>query len=110
MHEVKAIIRSQKLNAVMEALHEIPGLPGVTLSRVHAYARPQPHDEDHTPRAHETDLMKLETVVPAARLDEVVDAIREAARTGRAGDGMIFVSDVRRAVRIRTGETDSAAL
>ena len=110
MHEIKAIVRPNKVDAVMDALHAIPGLPGVTMSRVHAYARPQPHDTDAVPRAGEADFVKLETVVPMDLVDAVAEAIRTAAHTGRAGDGMIFISDVRGAIRIRTGDRDRAAL
>ena len=110
MHEIKAIVRPSRVDAVMEALHAIPGLPGVTMSRVHAYARPQPHDADAVPRAGEADFVKLETVVPTDLVEVVMEAIRGAAHTGRAGDGMIFVSAVQTAVRIRSGDRDRAAL
>lgn len=110
MHEIKAIVRPTKVDAVMDALHAIPGLPGVTMSRVHAYARPQPHDADVAPRAGEADFVKLETVVPSGLVDTVTEAIRGAAHSGRAGDGMIFISDVRGAIRIRSGDRDVAAL
>lgn len=110
MHEIKAIVRPTKVDAVMDALHAIAGVPGVTMSRVHAYARPKPHDTDAVARAGEADFVKLETVVPAALLETVTEAIRAAAHTGRAGDGMIFISDVRGAVRIRSGDRDLAAL
>ena len=110
MHEIKAIIRPSRLEDVMQALQAIPHVPGVTMSRVHAYARRQPHDADAVPRAGEADFIKLETVVPADLVDVVTEAIRAAAHTGRAGDGMIFVSDVRGAIRIRSGDRDVAAL
>lgn len=110
MNEIKAIVRPTKVDAVMDALHTIPGVPGVTMSRVHAYARPQPHDTDAAPRAGEADFIKLETVVPVDLVDVVTEAIRAAAHTGRAGDGMIFISDVPGAIRIRSGDHDAAAL
>lgn len=110
MHEIKAIIRPSRLDAVMDALHAIPGMPGVAMSRVHAYARPHPHDADPAPRGIEADFVKLETVIPTSLIEEVTEAIRSAAHTGGAGDGMVFVSAVQGALRIRSGERDLAAL
>ena len=110
MHEIKAIVRPTKVDAVMDALHMIRGLPGVTMSRVHGYARPQPHDTDAAPRAGEADFVKLETVVPSDLIETVTEVIRAAAHTGRAGDGMIFISAVQGAIRIRSGDRDAAAL
>ena len=110
MQEVKAIIRPSRLEDVMQALQAIPNVPGVTMSRVHAFARPQPHDADAVPRGGEADFVKLETVVPADLVETVTEAIRGAAHTGRAGDGMIFISDVKGAIRIRSGDRDHAAL
>ena len=110
MHEIKAIIRPQRLDDVMDALHAITGLPGVTVSKVHAYARPQPHDADVPTRGLEADFIKLETVVPAALVEQVVDTIRETAHTGGAGDGMVFISAVQDAVRIRSGDRGLSAL
>lgn len=110
MHEIKAIIRPSRLDDVMQALHAIPNVPGVTMSRVHAYARPQPHDADAVPRAAEADFIKLETVVPSDLIETVTEVIRAAAHTGRAGDGMIFVSAVQGAIRIRSGDRDREAL
>ena len=110
MNEIKAIIRPSKVDAVMGALHAISGVPGVTMSQVHAYARAQPHAADAVPRAGEADFVKLETVIPTDLVETVTEAIRAAAHTGRAGDGMIFISDVRGAIRIRSGDRDVAAL
>ena len=110
MYEIKAIIRPSRLDAVMDALHAIPAVPGVTMSRVHAYARLQPHAPDRSARGVQADFVKLETVVPTSLIDRVTEAIRGAAHTGGAGDGMIFVSDVKSAIRIRSGDRDLAAL
>jgi nitrogen regulatory protein PII len=77
---------------------------------VHAYARSQAHDTNTSARADEAEFIKLEAVVPGALADPVTEAIRQAARTGRPGDGMIFVTEVQRAVRIRSGDRDLAAL
>ena len=110
MHEIKAIIRPSRLDAVMDALHAIRDMPGVTMSRVHAYARPQPHDANLAPRGIEADFVKLETVVSTSLVEQVTEAIRGAAHTGGAGDGMIFVSDVKSVIRIRTGDRAPADL
>ena len=111
MHEIKAIIRPARGGEhVMQALQAIPHVPGVTMSRVHVFARPQSHGADAVPRSNEADFVKLETVVAADLVETVTEAIRAAAHTGRAGDGMIFISDVRGAIRIRSGDRDRAAL
>ena len=104
MFEVKAIIRPQRLEDVRLALHEIENMPGVTVSKVHAFARSRPRDGAPSIDALETDLVKLETVVPEALADRVVEAIQRAATTGRPGDGMVFKIPVADAVRVRTGE------
>lgn len=110
MHEIKAVIRPSRLDAVMAALQAIPDLPGVTVSRVHAYGRAHPRDPNATPRGLEADFVKLETVIPADLTERVTEAIRVAAHTGGSGDGMIFVSAVQGAIRIRTGDRNVAAL
>ena len=110
MFEVKAIIRPQRLDQVRTALHEIAEMPGVTVSKVHAFARLHPRDAAVSSDALETDLVKLETVVPAALADRVVDAIQRAAKTGRPGDGMVFKIPVDDAVRVRNGEHGVTAL
>lgn len=110
MFEVKAIIRPQRLDQVRAALHEIEELPGVTVSKVHAFARSRPRGAGVSGDPLETDLVKLETVVPAALADRVVEAIQRAATTGRPGDGMVFKIPVDDAVRVRTGEHGTLAL
>ena len=110
MFEVKAIIRPDRVDNVRLALREIEGVPGVTVSRVHAFARSHPHELTSSPDAFETDLVKLETVVPAALADRVIDAIQAAATSGRSGDGMIFKIPVADAVRVRSGEHGVTAL
>lgn len=110
MFEVKAIIRPERVDDVRLALRDIPEVPGVTISRVHAFARSHPRDVKPSPDAFETDLVKLETVVPEALADRVIDAIQRAATTGRTGDGMIFKSPVADAVRVRSGERGVNAL
>lgn len=110
MFEVKAIIRPQRLEDVRTALHEIADMPGVTVSKVHAFARSHPRDTAGSVDALEADLVKLETVVPAALADRVVETIQRAATTGRPGDGMVFKIPVADAVRVRTGEHGVTAL
>lgn len=110
MFEVKAIIRPQRLEQVRMALHEIADMPGVTVSQVHAFSRSQPRDAGGSADALEADFVKLETVVPEALADRVVEAIYRAATTNRPGDGMVFKIPVADAVRVRTGEHGSSAL
>ncbi len=110
MFEVKAIIRPQRLEDVRLALQEIADMPGVTVSPVHAFGRSRPRDASPPTHSLETDLVKLETVVPAALADRVVEAIQRAATTGRPGDGMVFKIPVDDAVRVRTGEHGLQAL
>ena len=110
MREVKALFRPQRLDQVLAALRQIPGLPGVTVSKVHAYASSPRRDEPSAPTDDiESDFMKLETVVPATLAERVIAAIGQAGYTGRAGDGIVFVVPVEGFVRIRDiGSADSA--
>ena len=108
MREIKAIIRPQRLPAVLRALHEIRDLPGVTVSTVRGIGRvPQAGaDADFD----EVEMTKLEVVVPAAIAEQVVAVIERAAHTGRVGDGKIFTLPVEHALKIRSGEKDRSAL
>jgi nitrogen regulatory protein P-II 1 len=109
MHEVKAIVRPERLDPVLHALHEMPDLPGVTVSEVVGIGRRTdvpPHEVQYA----ETRMAKLEIVVPDVLLARVVAAIESEGRTGRPGDGKIFVMPVARAVRVRSGESGEAAL
>jgi|CXWK01.1.fsa_nt_gi nitrogen regulatory protein P-II 1 len=108
MHEVKAIIRPQRLDQVMQALREIPGLPGVTVSTVHAYGGARPLDNPRAPNGVQADFSKLEIIVPESLVDATVSAIGRAAHTGRAGDGLVMVIPVERFERIRDLGTPSA--
>lgn len=101
MREIKAIIRPQRLEHVMEALHAIPGLPAVTISKVHAHSGSQRHEGQAASDAAEADLTKLEIVVTADVVEHVVTAIGQASHTGRAGDGIVYVVPVEQFVRIR---------
>ena len=102
MREVKALFRPQRLDQVVEALRGIPGSPGVTVSKVRAYAGAP--SAEHQPAGGddvEADFVKLETLVPTALVERVVAAIAQAGHTGRAGDGIVFVMPVEDFVRIR---------
>lgn len=113
MKEIKAIIQSFMLPFVCDALEGIPELPGVTISQVAGFGRtrgagaPEVHAEAGRDFAKKT---KVEVVVPDALADRVVEAITKAARTGKPGDGKIFVIEVAQVVRIRTGERGEDAL
>lgn len=110
MREVKAIIRPQRLEQVMAALHEIPGLPGVTVSKVHAYAGFVPQGREQSTASAERDFTKLEIIVPADLVEPVVGAIGAAGHTGHAGDGIVLVVPVEQFVRIRdVGQAGSSS-
>jgi nitrogen regulatory protein P-II 1 len=109
MKEVKAIIRPERLAGVLQALHDIPRLPGVTVSHVRGFGRRVPADPEGESFAA-IDMTKLELVVAPDLVDDVVSAIERAAHTGRAGDGKIFIAPIDGAVRVRSGERDLAAL
>ncbi len=101
MHEVKAFIRPHRAVAVIEALHALPAMPGITVSRNIGYGRSASPDG---PAFRDVEVTKIETVVPDDLLEMVVETIRREAATGGAGDGKIFVTRVERAIRIRSGE------
>ena len=101
MKEIKAFIRTNMIDYVIDALENLPNAPGITLSNVRGWGHAKGEE-----RARLIERTKLETVVPTHRVDEIIDVITENSHTGNPGDGKIFVSDVERGVRIRTGETD----
>jgi nitrogen regulatory protein P-II 1 len=112
MKKIEAIIQPFKLDEVKEALKAI-GVDGLTITEVRGHGRQKGHKEIYRGMEYEVDLLpkiKLETVVPDARLDEIIRAIGSAARTGKLGDGKIFVYDVLEAIRIRNDDTGEAAL
>lgn len=112
MKMIKAIIKPFRLDEVKEALVAI-GVSGLTVSEVRGHGRQKGHTELYRGSEYQVDFLpkvELTTVVEASRADEVIEAIVKAARTDKVGDGKIFVLDVGRAVRIRTGEEDNAAL
>ena len=111
MREIKAIIRPERLSDVVQALRQIPQMPGVTVSVVRGFGRggAQQHAPGVDPLG-EAQFAKVETVVPVALVKDVVEAIRHGARTGRPGDGKVFVIPVEHATRVSTGEEDEEAI
>ena len=112
MKLITAIIRPFKLDDVRDALTEA-GVTGVTVTEVKGYGRQKGHTELYRGAEYVVDFVpkiKLETAVPDARVDVVIDAIVESARTDKVGDGKIFVTPLDYAVRIRTGEIGEDAL
>ena len=112
MKLIKAIIKPFKLDDVREALSEI-GVQGITVSEVKGFGRQKGHTELYRGAEYRVDFLpkvKLETVVGDDDVENVVNAIRESANTGKIGDGKIFVLPIEQAVRIRTGETGNEAL
>lgn len=109
MYEVKSIIRPERLAAVVHALHEIPDVPGLTISVVRGIGRRTPAGSA-TAEFGETEMAKLETVVPEPLLQRVVDTVKDVARTGRPGDGKVFVIRVEDAVKVGSGARGSSVL
>jgi nitrogen regulatory protein P-II 2 len=112
MKLVMAIIKPFKLDEVRQALTEL-GLRGMTVTEVKGYGRQKGHTELYRGAEYAINFvpkLEIEIVVPAKQVDKTVDAIAAAAKTGKIGDGKIFVIPVEQAVRIRTGETDESAL
>ena len=112
MKLVTAIIKPFKLDDVRESLSEI-GVQGITVTEVKGFGRQKGHTELYRGAEYVVDFLpkvKIEVVVDDAMADGVVDAIIKAARTGKIGDGKIFVSDLNQVIRIRTGETGNDAL
>ncbi len=112
MFKIEAIIQPSKLDAAREAL-ESAGIDGVTVTEARGHGRQKGHTEIYRGREYQIDLLpkiKLETVVPASRKDEVVRVLSEAVRTGKIGDGKIFISEIAEAIRIRDDTRDEGAL
>ena len=112
MKKIEAIIKPFKLDEVKEALHEI-GLQGLTVIEAKGFGRQKGHTEIYRGAEYQISYvpkLKLEIAVDSAQANAVVDAIREAAHSGKIGDGKIFVLALESATRIRTGESDSEAL
>ncbi|MCC5995581.1 MAG: P-II family nitrogen regulator [Oceanicaulis sp.] len=112
MKKIEAIIKPFKLDDVKEALQEI-GLQGLTVTEAKGFGRQKGHTELYRGAEYVVDFLpkiKIELVLPDARVDAAIEAIVNAAQTGRIGDGKIFVLPVEAAIRIRTGETGDDAL
>jgi len=112
MKIVMAIIKPFKLDEVRDALTGI-GVHGMTVTEVKGYGRQKGHTEIYRGTEYAVSFLpklKIEVAVPASQADKVIDTITAAAKTGQIGDGKIFVIALDQAVRIRTGETDAAAL
>ncbi|AVO48057.1 transcriptional regulator [Melaminivora suipulveris] len=112
MQLITAIIKPFKLDEVREALAEC-GVAGLTVTEVKGFGRQKGHTELYRGAEYVVDFLpkvKIEVVVQGSDVERCVDAIVAAARTGKIGDGKIFVSSVQRVVRIRTGEMDEAAI
>ena len=112
MKIVMAIIKPFKLDEVRDALTAI-GVQGLTVTEVKGYGRQKGHTEIYRGAEYAVSFLpklKIEVAVPAAQADKVIEAITNAAKTGQIGDGKIFVLNLDHALRIRTGETDAAAL
>jgi nitrogen regulatory protein P-II 1 len=112
MKKIEAIVQPFKLEEVKEALKNI-GIDGMTISEVRGHGRQKGHKEVYRGQEYNVDLLpkvRFDLVVPDQRLDEVVEALTNAARTGKIGDGKIFVYDVAEAIRIRNGDRGDAAV
>jgi nitrogen regulatory protein P-II 1 len=112
MKKLEAIIKPFKLDEVKEALQAV-GIQGITVTEAKGFGRQKGHTELYRGAEYVVDFLpkvKLETVIPDELVQKAVDAIQNAARTGRIGDGKIFISTVEQAIRIRTGEHGNDAL
>jgi nitrogen regulatory protein P-II 1 len=110
--KIEAIIKPFKLDDVKDALHDA-GVSGITVTEVKGFGRQKGHTELYRGAEYVIDFLpkvKIEVVVEDGLVDNVVEAIAESARTGRIGDGKIFVLDVEQAVRIRTGDRGADAI
>ena len=112
MKMITAVIKPFKLDEVREALADV-GVTGLTVSEVKGFGRQKGHTELHRGAEYVVDFLpkvKIEVAVKDEDVDRCVDAIVNAARTGKIGDGKIFVTEVERVIRIRTGDMDEAAV
>jgi nitrogen regulatory protein P-II 1 len=112
MKKIEAVVQPFKLEDVKEALKNI-GIDGMTISEVRGHGRQKGHKEVYRGQEYNVDLLpkvKFELVVADARFDEVLETIAKAARSGKIGDGKIFVYEVAEAIRIRNGDRGEAAI
>lgn len=112
MKKIEAVVRHHRLDAVKGALVD-GGFLGMTVTEVRGFGRQKGHTETYRGAEYAVDFVpkiKLELVVPDAKVDSAVTVIMKAAQTGQIGDGKIFISDLVNAIRIRTGESNDAAI
>ena len=112
MRKIEAIIKPFKLDEVKEALNGI-GVQGMTVSEVKGFGRQKGHTELYRGAEYVVDFLpkvKVEAAVKSELLEQAIEAIEKSANTGKIGDGKIFVFELEKVIRIRTGETDAAAL
>lgn len=112
MKKIEAIIKPFKLDEVKEALHEV-GLSGITVLEAKGFGRQKGHTELYRGAEYVVDFLpkvKIEIILEDALVERAIEAIQQAAKTGRIGDGKIFVSHIEEAIRIRTGETGDDAV
>ncbi|MAM96112.1 P-II family nitrogen regulator [Parvibaculum sp.] len=112
MKKIEAIIKPFKLDEVKEALQEV-GLQGITVTEAKGFGRQKGHTELYRGAEYVVDFLpkvKIEVVLSDEMVAKAVEAIQQAARTGRIGDGKIFISNIEDSIRIRTGETGSEAI
>jgi nitrogen regulatory protein P-II 1 len=112
MKKIEAVIKPFKLDEVRESLSEI-GVTGLTVTEVKGFGRQKGHTELYRGAEYVVDFLpkvKVEVVVPDKLVEQALEAIIKSARTGKIGDGKIFVTSVEQVIRIRTGETDEAAI
>lgn len=112
MKLITAIIKPFKLDDVRAALSEI-GVSGMTVTEVKGFGRQRGHTELYRGAEYVVDFVpktRIEVAVRGDLVDQVIEAVIRAAKTGKVGDGKIFITDIERVIRIRTGETDDAAL
>jgi nitrogen regulatory protein P-II 2 len=112
MKKIEAIIKPFKLDEVKEALGRV-GIQGITMTEVKGFGRQRGHTELYRGAEYVVDFLpkvKIEAAVKTEMLEPAIEAIEKSANTGKIGDGKIFVFDLERVIRIRTGETDAAAL
>ncbi len=112
MKKIEAIVKPFKLDDVKEALNEI-GIKGMTISEVKGYGRQKGHKEVYRGAEYVVDFIpkvKVEIIVDAAQVDQVVAKIKESAYTGKIGDGKIFVLPIEEVIRVRTGEHGKEAI
>ena len=112
MKMITAVIKPSRLDAVLDAVTEA-GASGLTVTEVRGYGRQKGKTEVYRGAEYEVKLLpkvKLEIAVPSDIVDKVVEAVAQAANTGKIGDGKVFVMDLEAALRIRTGETDAQAI